>query len=85
MLGAKLIARLVIDGVIGRQAITHLLQADAMLYAPLMEDFRIKTVSCHVSLPGVAARLLAKKSDLIFHTAAVVSGEAERDLTKPRG
>lgn len=68
------------DGAIGGQAIPHLLQADAMLCAPLMEDFQIKTAACHVSLPGVAARLIAKKSYLIFHTAAVVSGGAERDF-----
>ena len=40
---------------------------------------------CHatdVSEPGAAAALLASRPDIIFHLAAVVSGEAEADFAK---
>ena len=34
------------------------------------------------SKPGSAAKLLAEKPDVIFHLAAIVSGEAEADFDK---
>ena len=40
---------------------------------------------CHasdISSPGAAAALLASRPDIIFHLAAVVSGEAEADFDK---
>lgn len=82
MLGAKLIARLVQDGAIGGQEIAHLTRADMMPCAPLAADFSVETVACDLSAPGVAAQLMQQKPDLIFHLAAVVSGEAERDFDK---
>ena len=82
MLGTKLIARLVHDGAVGMRAITHLMRADAMPCAPLSAGFNIETVACDLSAPGVAAQLMAGRPDLIFHLAAVVSGEAERDFDK---
>ena len=82
MLGTKLIARLVHDGAVGSRAITHLMRADAMPCAPLSAGFNIETVACDLSAPGVAAQLMAGRPDLIFHLAAVVSGEAERDFDK---
>jgi D-erythronate 2-dehydrogenase len=82
MLGAKLIAQLAQDGVVGGRAIAHLIRADAVPCVPMVADFDIETVSCDLSAPGVAARLMAGKPDLIFHLAAVVSGEAERDFDK---
>lgn len=38
--------------------------------------------ACDLSEAGVAARLVADKPDVIYHLAAVVSGEAEADLAK---
>jgi D-erythronate 2-dehydrogenase len=82
MLGAKLIARLVRDGAISGQTTDHLTRADAAPCVPLDAGFPIETVVCDLSAPGVAAQLMADKPDLIFHLAAVVSGEAERDFDK---
>jgi D-erythronate 2-dehydrogenase len=82
MLGAKLIARLAQDGDVSGQAISHLTRADAVACAPMAADFPVDTVVCDLSAPGVAARLMTDKPDLIFHLAAVVSGEAERDFDK---
>ena len=82
MLGGKLIARLAQDGSICGRAIAHLTRADFMPCAPLVADFDVETVAGDLSAPGVATRLLVGKPDLIFHLAAVVSGEAERDFDK---
>ena len=82
MLGAKVIARLARDRAIGGRAIAHLTRADAVPCAPIVAGFDVETVACDLSAPGVADRLLAGKPDLIFHLAAVVSGEAERDFEK---
>lgn len=82
MLGAKLIARLARDGAIGGREIAHLTRADAVPIAPLVAGFDVETVACDLSVPGIAARLMADRPDLIFHLAAVVSGEAERDFDK---
>ena len=35
-----------------------------------------------LSSPGVAARIVAGRPDIIFHLAAIVSGEAELDFEK---
>ena len=82
MLGAKLIARLARDGAIGGREVTHLTRADAVACAAMTADLPIETVACDVSAPGTADHLMAGKPDLIFHLAAVVSGEAERDFDK---
>jgi D-erythronate 2-dehydrogenase len=82
MLGAKLVARLVRDGAVSGRAISQLTRADAVQCAPVVADFPVDTVVCDLSAAGVAAQLMAGKPDLIFHLAAVVSGEAERDFDK---
>ena len=82
MLGAKLIARLVRDGTVGGSAISHLIRADTALCGPIDAPFAVDTVVCDLSFPGAAAQILAGKPDLIFHLAAVVSGEAEKDFDK---
>jgi nucleoside-diphosphate-sugar epimerase len=40
------------------------------------------TLASDFSLPGEAAKLVAGKPDVIFHLAAIVSGEAEQDFDK---
>jgi D-erythronate 2-dehydrogenase len=41
-----------------------------------------KSVVSDLSLPGEAEKLVADRPDLIFHLAAIVSGEAEADFEK---
>jgi nucleoside-diphosphate-sugar epimerase len=41
-----------------------------------------RTVVSDLSVPGEAERLVADRPDLIFHLAAIVSGEAEADFEK---
>lgn len=82
MLGAKLIARLTNDGAVGGRKIDHLTRVDAVACAPMDAGFNVEAMACDVSAPGVADHIMAGRPDLIFHLAAVVSGEAERDFDK---
>ena len=68
MIGRKLVARLKKDGA------GELIQQDVVPFADgIVSD---------LSAPGDAEKLVAKRPDLIFHLAAVVSGEAEADFEK---
>jgi nucleoside-diphosphate-sugar epimerase len=50
--------------------------------APPGALFHVKLFSSDVSQPGEAEKLLAEGPDVIFHLAAIVSGEAEADFDK---
>ena len=67
MIGRKLTARLLKEGV------GELIQQDVVPFEGTVSD---------LSAPGEAEKLIAKRPDLIFHLAAVVSGEAEADFDK---
>jgi D-erythronate 2-dehydrogenase len=83
MLGAKLISRMVASGQISGQPMTKLIRQDAVLCPPPpTAAFQIDTELGDLSLPGEAEKLIASKPDLIFHLAAIVSGEAEDDFEK---
>src|ERR1700712_2215120 len=83
MLGRKLADRLARDGAVAGQPVTHLDLVDVI--APTAPAGFAGTVSCaaaDLSEPGAAASLVKARPDLIFHLAAIVSGEAEADLEK---
>jgi nucleoside-diphosphate-sugar epimerase len=82
MLGRKLAARLSGDGRIGETPIDALILADVVTPQP-PDGFR-GTVECHGgNVSTMASALLGRGGDdVIFHLAAVVSGEAEADLDK---
>ncbi len=83
MIGRKLTARLVADGNVGGRAIERLTLADVVLAeAPVNGGGDVRAVAADLAAPGDAARLLEDRPDLIFHLAAVVSGEAEADFDK---
>ena len=82
MLGAKLIAQLVKTGRIGGREIVHLTRVDAIPCTAIAAGFQFETMACDVSDPAMADQLMVGRPDLIFHLAAVVSGEAERDFDK---
>src|SRR4051812_8272928 len=68
MIGRKLVAQL------RKQGVGELIQQDVVPFeGGIVSD---------LSAPGEAEKLIARRPDLIFHLAAVVSGEAEADFEK---
>jgi D-erythronate 2-dehydrogenase len=83
MLGTGLIRRLAQLGEIGGHEIASLSRHDAVLSGPPPASFfPIETHITDLSSPGVADAVIASRPDLIFHLAAIVSGEAEADFDK---
>jgi len=68
MIGRKLTARLLKEGV------GELIQHDVVPFGDCIVS--------DLSTPGEADKLIARRPDLIFHLAAIVSGEAEADFEK---
>jgi D-erythronate 2-dehydrogenase len=82
MVGRKLTAALVRAGTLSGESIEQLTLADVV--APEAPAFagKIEATVADLPAPGVAASLVAGRPDVIFHLAAVVSGEAEADFDK---
>jgi nucleoside-diphosphate-sugar epimerase len=81
--GSELVKILVIGaaGMIGRK-LAGRLQGELILNDVVPFDAEANTVVSDLSVPGVAEALIAGRPDVIFHLAAVVSGEAEADFEK---
>jgi nucleoside-diphosphate-sugar epimerase len=83
MVGRKLVERLVGDGHLGEQEITRAVLHDVVEpQIPQGAPFAVATVASDFSAPGEAEKLVATRPDVIFHLAAIVSGEAEADFEK---
>lgn len=83
MIGTKLAARLVGEGAIGGKPIDALTLVDVV--APISPDaagIGIAAEAADLTEPGVAARIVANRPEVIFDLAAIVSGEAETDFEK---
>ncbi len=83
MIGRKLAARLAAEGALGGRDIAALHLADVIAPpVPAGLPGRIAAEAADLSAPDVPAGLVAARPDVIFHLAAVVSGEAEVDFDK---
>ncbi|WP_201830138.1 D-erythronate dehydrogenase [Microvirga zambiensis] len=82
MVGRKLTERLVKDGKLGEKAIARLVLHDVVEPQRPDVSFPVATLTSDFSNPGEAEKLVAGRPDVIFHLAAIVSGEAEADLEK---
>ena len=83
MLGRKLSGRLLADGSVAGQDLERLILADVVAPEPPPDmSGSVTAVTADLAAPGDAERLLASRPAVIFHLAAVVSGEAEADLDK---
>jgi nucleoside-diphosphate-sugar epimerase len=83
MIGRKLAERLAGDGELGGRAIANLTLHDVVEgAAPAGSKVPVKVVTGDLPAAGEAQKLVADKPDVIFHLAAVVSGEAEQDFDK---
>lgn len=83
MIGRKLSERLARDGELGGKAIASLTLHDMVEgAAPAGAKMPVKIVTGDLPAAGEAAKLVADKPDVIFHLAAIVSGEAEQEFDK---
>jgi len=83
MIGRKLAERLARDGTLGSEPIRHVSLADVSEpERPIRADFEVEKVVADLAEPGVAGDLVSSRPDIVFHLAAVVSGEAEADFEK---
>lgn len=83
MVGRKLAARLAADGRLRGRPIEALTLVDVVApTAPEGFGGRVDAVTADLSAPGEADTLAARRPDVVFHLAAVVSGEAEADFDK---
>ena len=81
MIGRKLVARIAADGAVGGRKVSKLTLVD--VFAPSAPSgIPTEAWAADLALPGEAAKMVAGKPDLIFHLAAIVSGEAEADFEK---
>jgi nucleoside-diphosphate-sugar epimerase len=83
MVGRKLCERLLRDGRLGRSDITRLTLHDVVAPAkPDKAGFPVDVAAGDFAVPGAAEKLIVGRPDVIFHLAAIVSGEAELDFDK---
>jgi len=83
MLGRKLAEKLAQSRQLSGEPITHLTQVDVVEpITPEGSDFPVENQACDFSKTDNARRLISQKPDVIFHLAAIVSGEAEADFGK---
>ena len=83
MIGRKLSARLAADAAIAGQPIetVHLIDVVAPT-PPAGARFATLCEAIDVAAPSTVAKAIAARPDVVFHLAAVVSGEAESDFDK---
>jgi nucleoside-diphosphate-sugar epimerase len=83
MVGRKLLARLAKDQGLNGKAIDRVTLHDVVAAENLGTlPFKSEVVVSDLSTPGEAVKLVASRPDVIFHLAAIVSGEAEADFEK---
>ena len=83
MVGRKLVERLLRDGRLGSRDITRMTLQDVVAPAiPARPGFPVDIVAGDFAVAGFADKLVADRPDVIFHLAAIVSGEAELDFDK---
>jgi D-erythronate 2-dehydrogenase len=83
MIGRKLTARFVADGTLNGKPIDKLSLVDVVApQRPAGFPGAVETTAADLSAPGTAQDCVRGRPDVIFHLAAIVSGEAELDFDK---
>jgi nucleoside-diphosphate-sugar epimerase len=81
MIGRKLAATLGRSGSLGGHAITRMTLVDVTAPpVPASVSGSVEALAADISESGAAEALAARRADVIFHLAAIVSGEAERNF-----
>ena len=82
MLGRKLVERLVRHGALGAAPIERLTVVDVGEARPPEAPFPVQVLVSDLADRETAGQLVAERPDVVFHLAAIVSGEAEADMEK---
>lgn len=83
MLGGQLIQKLATKSTLNYLPITKIIRHDVVLPPPPPQSsFPIETLMADMAADGQAAAAIKDRPDVIFHLAAIVSGEAEADFEK---
>ncbi len=83
MIGRKLTERLVVGRELNGQPVDRLTLIDVVAPQRLASfSDHEKTRAADLAEPGVAAKAVSERPDVIFHLAGVVSGEAETNMEK---
>jgi nucleoside-diphosphate-sugar epimerase len=83
MIGRKLTQRLTAQGELCGRRIDRLTLADVVEpEKPAGFSGRVEASACDISEAGACGRLIETRPDVVFHLAAIVSGEAELDFDK---
>src|SRR5580692_704811 len=83
MIGRKLVERLVADKTLGGKTIAGLTLVDVVdSPIPAGAPADSKAIVADFSEKGVASTLIQERPDVIFHLAAIVSGDAEANFEK---
>jgi D-erythronate 2-dehydrogenase len=83
MIGRKLAGGLVKAGSVAGRPVDALTLVDVVRpTAPEGFSGSVNARACDIAAPGEAEALIARRPDLVFHLAAVVSGEAETNFDK---
>jgi D-erythronate 2-dehydrogenase len=83
MIGRKFCEALARRPEVGGKPVHKLTMVDAIEpVAPADASFGVETYQMDVSVPGLGERILSEPPDIVYHLAAVVSGEAEADFDK---
>ena len=83
MIGRKLAERLARDGAVAGKAISRLTLYDVVPGAvPAGAKVPVDIATGDLPAAGEAEKLIADRPDIVFHLAAIVSGEAEQDFDK---
>jgi nucleoside-diphosphate-sugar epimerase len=83
MVGRKLTEKLVKDGKLGGKEVTELSLVDVVApEKPAGFKGKVTSWAVDISHPNTAGPMVAGRPEVIFHLAAIVSGEAEVDFDK---
>jgi D-erythronate 2-dehydrogenase len=83
MIGRKLAERLARDGAVAGKAIAKLTLYDVVPgAAPAGAKMPVDIATGDLPAAGETEKLIAERPDVVFHLAAIVSGEAEQDFDK---
>ena len=82
MVGRKLAEKLARDGSLGGKPISSMTLYDVVPPEVPAVKFEIQALTGDLPAAGEAEKLVAGRPDVIFHLAAIVSGEAEQDFDK---